>query len=87
MLLIVMEKLSGFVRVDLVPMRRTSVLLLLSLRKLAVEPPNQYSTSDVESLPPTPICLRGWTAWGDAWGDPWGELSAGLHPCPDRCND
>jgi hypothetical protein len=31
-----MEKLSGFVRVDLVPMRRTSVLLLLSLRKLQV---------------------------------------------------
>ena len=36
MLSIVMEKLSGFVRVDLVPMRRTSVLLLLSLRKLQV---------------------------------------------------
>ena len=33
---IVMEKLSGFVRVDLVQMRRTSVLLLLSLRKLQV---------------------------------------------------
>ena len=36
MLSIVMEKVSGFVRVDLVPMRRTSVLLLLSLRKLQV---------------------------------------------------
>ena len=36
MLSIVMEKLSGFVRVDLVLMRRTSVLLLLSLRKLQV---------------------------------------------------
>ena len=36
MLSIVMEKLPGFVRVDLVPMRRTSVLLLLSLRKLQV---------------------------------------------------
>ena len=31
-----MEKLSGFVKVDLVPMRSTSVLLLLSLRKLQV---------------------------------------------------
>ena len=29
-----MEKLSGWVRVDFVPMRRTSVLLLLSLRTL-----------------------------------------------------
>ena len=29
-----MEKLSGLVRVDFVPMRRTSVLLSLSLRKL-----------------------------------------------------
>ena len=36
MVSIVMEKLSGFVSVDLVPMRRTSVLLLLSLRKLQV---------------------------------------------------
>ena len=36
MLSIVMEKMSGFVWVDLVPMRRTSVLLLLSLRKLQV---------------------------------------------------
>ena len=33
---IVMEKLSGFIWVDLVLMRRTSVLLLLSLRKLQV---------------------------------------------------
>ena len=31
-----MNKLSGFVWVDLVPMRRTSVLLMLSLRKLQV---------------------------------------------------
>lgn len=35
---IVREKLLHFVKVDLVPMRRTSVLLLFSLRKL---PENQ----------------------------------------------
>lgn len=49
----------------------------------AVVPPNQYSISDVE-IPLAPICLCGWTAWGDCY--PWGPLSAGLHPCPDRCN-
>ena len=47
MLSIVMEKLSGFVRVDLVPMRRTSVLLLLSLRKLEV---NHVFNSEMQSV-------------------------------------
>ena len=42
-----MEKLSGFVWVDLVPMRRTSVLLLLSLRKLQV---NQVFISEMQSV-------------------------------------
>ena len=42
-----MEKLSGFVLVDLVPMRRTSVLLLLSLRKLQV---NQVFISEMLSV-------------------------------------
>ena len=47
MLSIVMEKLSGFAWVDLVPMRRTSVLLLLSLRKLQV---NQVFISEMQSV-------------------------------------
>ena len=47
MLSIVMEKMSDFVWVDLVPMRRTSVLLLLSLRKLQV---NQVFISEMQSV-------------------------------------
>jgi hypothetical protein len=42
-----MNKLSGFVWVDLVPMRRTSVLLMLSLRKLQV---NQVFISEMHSV-------------------------------------
>ena len=43
----VMEKLSGFVWVDLVPMRRTSVLLQSSLRKLQM---NQVFISEMQSV-------------------------------------